>query len=202
MATTNDDTAWKLTTIKSFPYRGAAEEWSNSYHFDGTIPTDHDAWAAFAHAVATLEKECFYGDCKVVRAYGYAPGSNQSVAQIDFNIDGPVQQGMLQPGAIVANVSGDQAAWVRWLTPEFTSTGKHIYLRKYFHAVFMNSGDSDRPSNNTIIALQGLGDALVAGVGAGSHKIVGPKGAVGGRVAVGPYLTTRTLKRRGKRPPN
>lgn len=191
-----------ITIIKSFTYRGLAEEFSNTYHFSGTTPVDYAAWKALADAIITAERPTVESNVTFVQAYGYAAGTNHSVAQIDYRVaPNTVLAGTLTSDGMQM-MPGDVAATVRWQTPDYTEYGKRIYLRKYFHGVkALNTTQIDKLNLNQSTALATFAAKLIDGTLPGSFKYCGPQGAVASNPAVNQWLTTRTLKRRGKRPP-
>ena len=202
MATTNDDTAFKITLVKSFAYRGQPEEYSNSYHLTGDPPDADAAWETLVLQLMNAEKVCYPSTTTIVRGYGYEAGHNQSVYVKDLAAIADTLPGTLETPTAAQQNPGDAAVWVRWMTPDFTSRGKRIYLRKYFHPAVSAIGNADNIWYTQQIALSSFATSLTTGTTLGTHHICGPKGAIGSTVAVGPYVTTRTLKRRGKRPPS
>jgi hypothetical protein len=190
-----------ITIVKSFSYRGAAEEFSNTYHFSGTTPANAAAWKTLADAIIAAEQLCTGTQVNFVRAYGYEAGNENSVAQIDYSV-APLTP---IPGTYSITVgnqsSGDQAATMRWYTGASSSRGKKIYARKYFHCCHVHNTDPDRIHDVYKTALEVFGNKLIDGTLPGSFKYCGPQGAVLQAPQASMYLTTRTLKRRGKRPP-
>lgn len=97
-------------------------------------------------------------------------------------------------------MSGDQASCVKWKTSRLNSSGKPIYLRKYLHAGFIDPATADNLESTYHSALVGYGDLAV---GVNSHH-----GGLRSRThdetlidgAPMSFVTTRTLKRRGRRP--
>lgn len=92
--------------------------------------------------------------------------------------------------------------WCRWKTARTNSRGKPIYLRKYYHGVMV--GGSDEPGRDEVNhtqrdALQLTAEYLLAG-SAAWPPLAGPDGVIPGSIATSRFITTRTLKRRGKRP--
>lgn len=192
------DTA-SITTIKRFVYRGNQEEWSNTYHFTGTTPADQAAWKTLADALIAQEKTLFGVNQTFVRAYGYAPGNEHSVAQIDYVALG----GALVTGtgsfASSAPTPGDAAFMIRGKVGT-SSTGKSVYIRKYFHGAFCTSADADSLNPAQKAAANAFAAKLIDGTLPGSFKWSSPQGTVPAVVSALPFITTRTLKRRGKRP--
>jgi len=190
-----------ITIVSRFTYRGANEEWSNTYHFSGTTPANATAWKVLADAIIDETKACFPSTVSFVRAYGYAAGNDNSVAQIDYTVapNVVVSGNLSTTGAIP--VSGDVAATTRWYTGATSSRGKKVYCRKYWHGVLAPTAGGDLLFTNQKNALNALGGVLIGGTLPSSFKYCGPQGAVLSAPQTNQYLTTRTLKRRGKRPP-
>jgi hypothetical protein len=207
-------TATGLTIVKRFNYRGDPnEEYSNSYWFTPTTPpADDTAWRALLDAVVLVEKTIYPASCQVIRAYGYnddtghKPGDEGAVAGAVYNVDLRVAPntpvaGTLATGGIEL-APGDAAVWERWKTNRRTSPGsKPIYIRKYFHPALGNGTDADLVATAQKNALNALGAKLDDGSLPGGRKIT-----VAGRSDVilshgcSNFMTTRTLKRRGRRP--
>lgn len=189
-----------ITIVKRFQYRGQDEEFSNTYHFSGTTPADAAAWKTLADGIIAIEKLTQNSQTKFVRAYGYVAGTEHSVAQIDYTVPpntllsgtGTFTGGSLAPG--------DAAVNIRWLTPDLNSRGKHIYCRKYMHNVYVETAVPDLVLDSQKTAFQTFAGKMIDGTLPGGVKYCGPQGAVLSSPRVDQYITTRTLKRRGKRP--
>ena len=194
------DTA-SITIVKSFDYRGAREEFSNTYHFEGTTPANDAAWKTLADAIITAEKPTVDNSVQFVRAYGYVAGNENSVAQIDYTVPpNTVAIGTGAFGGTGNEMPGDVAATIRWYTGALSSRGKKIYCRKYMHNVYSGT-DQDHLNAAQRTALGVFAAKLIDGTLPGSFKYCGPQGADLSTPEVSQWLTTRTLKRRGKRPP-
>ena len=190
-----------IVLVKRFLYRGQNEEFSNKYHFSGTTPANEAAWKALADAIIAAEQPTVTSAVSWVRAYGYEAGNENSVAQIDYTIaPNTVVSGTLAIGTGVTT-PGDIAATIRWYTGQINSRGKKIYCRKYMHGALHLNTDQDIifPAQKT--AMGTYAAKLIDGTLPGSFKYCGPQGAALSLPVVDQYLTTRTLKRRGKRPP-
>jgi hypothetical protein len=190
-----------IVLVQKFTYRDAPEEWSNRYHFTGTAPVDDTGWHDLAVALFTLVKPCLPASNSLVRAYGYLSDTTDSVATIDFTV------APLSPIAGTATVSGnvapgDAAMTCRWLTPDRTSKGKPIYLRKYFHGVLLNTADTDQVAGAQHTALQAFAAAAIVDWGSTSSQLCDKNGNVPTNPSASIWATTRTLKRRGRRPPS
>lgn len=195
-----------ITIVKQFVYRGQNEEFSNTYHFDGGDPATDTAWKALADAVIAAEKTVFSSGVSIIRAYGHKAGVKTRAWVYDYLVHSASVAGT---GAFSAQnaAPGDAAVWLRWPTTQFTSRGKPIYLRSYFHDVYKASlslSDRDNLLAAQKTALETYGAAWIAGFSDGSaaHHRAGPNGAIGQSPSLASsFITTRTLERRGKRRP-
>lgn len=181
---------------KVFFYRGAAEEWSNRYHFSGSTPSSLAEWKTLALAIWAEERKFLNGNTTFNGFLGYNAGDPTANA-----IMGPddLTAGEKTVGIATGSAApGDVAAWVRWATGERGSKGRPIYLRKYFHGVPVSTTDNIATSSRT--AMLAYGEKMKDGTLPGGFKVCGPQGAVAGLVKVPTFVTTRTLKRRGKDP--
>lgn len=187
-----------ITINKRMTYRGQPEVYSNTYHFSGTTPTDDAGWNALALAIWNAEAPLLPPGVVYVGYLGYQAGNEHAVSIKNYIEDGTTPlPGTASFTPSGANSPGDTAVWVRWTTPDRTSRGKRIYLRKYFHEVPFND---DLPLATWRTAAATYGAKMIDGTLPGSAKICGPQGAVASNPVVGTYMTTRTLKRRGRRP--
>ena len=192
-----------LTLVKSFEYRGAPEEWSNTYFMDGALPASPASWKTLADAVIADEVPLYDPLTKVVRAIGHKAGESVAVWSYDYEGAGTSVPGTFAAaGALV--LSGDTANWLRWSTDALTSKGKPIYLRSYYHPAYaVAGGPADSTSGTWQAAAQEFGDDWIAGFADGDgveHHRGGPHGVIGLVALPCTYTTTRTLERRGKRP--
>ena len=195
-----------VTIIKRMTYRGdASEEWSNQYHFTGAVPVDHTAWKALYDALIAQEKTLYLSTCAVVRAYGYDSDADDAVAVDSFDY---LAAAATVPGTASTGTgtypAGDQAAWVRWKTSRLNTKGKPIYLRKYYHGVPTeedNPTTADTVAAGWITSAQAFGTKMFDGTFLDARTIRSRLHAetILNR-GVSMYITTRTLKRRGKRP--
>lgn len=191
-----------LTVIKRFPYRAdTTEEWSNQYHFTGAIPADDAAWTALFNALVVIEKPCYSSLAGVVQGYGYATDNEDDPSVWTHDIhSSPVAGTLATSGG--QSLPGDAAVWARWKTSRLNTKGKAIYLRKYFHmatATTATTGDVILPAQKT--ALLALGAKLQDGTFIDGRTIrsMHHDETILSHSA-SDWVTTRTLKRRGKRP--
>lgn len=194
-----------LTVIKKFSYRGNAnEEWSNDYHLDGAIPADAAAWRTLFDALVVQEKPCYLSNVSVVAGYGYDSDDPNAHAVWSVDLTTSPNTPVAGTGTFTAGTAspGDAAVWVRWKTSRTNTKGKPIYLRKYFHgAVNQGSGNQDLVIAGQVTALNALGAKLSDGTFLDGRKIRSRSHAETIiNHGASTYVTTRTLKRRGKRP--
>lgn len=196
-------TATGLVTIKKMPYRNETdEEWSNKYWFTGVVPPDDTAWQNLFTAVANLEKACFPADTSIVRAYGYDNSDEHSPAVWVNNLEelGTPIQGTLVKNANEYDLAGDQAAMVWWKTSRRNARGKWIYLRKYMHGGVGTQADGDAIGPSMLAPLGNLALNLSNGTLDGGRIIrSAAQDEVIQEAEASAWVTTRTLKRRGKR---
>jgi hypothetical protein len=195
-----------LTIVKKFTYRGnASEEFSNTYHFTGSVPADATAWKALSDALILQEKTLYLGSASAIRAYGYNSDADDAVAVWSWDY---LAQGTSVPGTIVTGTgsypAGDQAGWVRWKTSRLNTKGKAIYLRKYFHAVPV-AAPSGATTDQILPAWTTAANAFAAKLHDGTFldgRLITARAHTDVVIShsASTWITTRTLKRRGKRP--
>lgn len=190
-----------LILVKEFTYRGEPEEFSNKYHFSGDQPGTAGEWLTLANGWITEEKKCYDASVRFVRAYGYEASSDHANWVHDYEALGGVQVGTypINVGPEV-RAPGDAAATIRWSTGEYNTRGKLIYCRKYLHGAVVQSADTDQLAAAYKTALEGFAAVVISGFFPGAAEYCGPQGATLRDQRVDGFVTTRTLKRRGKRP--
>ena len=196
-----------MTTIKRITYRGnTMEEFSNTYHFDGSVPGTVTEWRALFDALTTQERGLFAaGDVTIVGGYGYADDAPDahSVWSVDLTQapNSPLA-GNLTGISSMPQAPGDAAMWVRWLTSRRNTNGKPIYLRKYFHGIrLVTALGGDAIHATQVGALSAFGGKMRDGTFLDGRRIrsrAHPETILGSGSST--YATTRTLKRRGRRP--
>lgn len=202
-----------LTIVKRFTYRGdPTEEYSNTYWFTGTAPSGDTAWRALFDAVVAVEKAIYPADTTVVRGYGYnddtghKSGDTGAVSPAVFVVDMTSSPNTPVAGTFATSgytrSAGDAAVVLRLKTSRLTSKGKPIYLRKFFHPAYWSSTNGpDIIGTAQLTALNALGAALHSGTLSGTHTLTaaGENDTIINHAGSN-FITTRTLKRRGKRP--
>ena len=189
-----------ITIVKSFLYRGVYEEWSNTYHLSAA-PSSRANWIALANALGAAESPCMSSSVTYQRALCYADTDNASTYTLYNGSDLTANSGGCSAGSDV-HASGDQAAVLSWNTGLSGSTGKAVWLRKYFHGSFVKVYSNQDSISTTLAAnLATFGAALLTTAINGSIYFADKTGRrPDGPVRVDSVITTRTLKRRGKRP--
>ncbi len=178
--------------VKSFDYRGNAQEFSNRYHFTGGTPADNTAWNTLFDAVVADEKEIFQADITIVKAVGYAAGSEVPVHDKVYTVAGT---GSFFGSALCP---GDCAALVRYATAAKSSRNHAIYLFNYYHGVLRDTGgDADDLNGPQKTALEEYADDWLAGFSDGTNTYVraGPNGANATSRIVKPEITHRDFPR-------
>lgn len=196
-----DVAAAGVTLVNTFKYRGADEEWSNTYHFHGDAPDNDFDWTNLIVQLATKVGVAMSDLVTCIRGYGYADTDDDAVFTYDLLAHGFEVVGSVDTtGAYIA--PGDAAATVRWKTARTNSKGKPIYLRKYYHSVIL-AGDTadayDSLQSDYRTAINTMATDLLT-PDTDWPGLAGPDGVIPGAVFTSPYATTRTLKRRGPRP--
>lgn len=192
-----------LTVIKEFTYRGDThEEFSNHYLLTGSTPSSSGAWRTLFDALVAQEKTLYPSNTQVVRGYGYDTWDPEasSVWTVDMTVspNSPVAGNYTVGGT---KCPGDAAVWIRWGLDRFNTKGKRVYLRKYFHPAYNDGSTYDLVHSAWVTAANAFGAKLQDGSFLDARTITDRLGtALVGHGAC-TYVTTRTLKRRGKRPP-
>lgn len=191
-----------LTLVKRFEYRDDPnEEFSNTYHFKTSPPGDDASWNVLVNDAIAKEQQILFPTVSYTRAYGYDSDDPNAhhVFAIQWDQSSNPPRGTLTPGADPIG-PGDLAACVVWKTSRLNSRGKPIYLRKYFHHIALLASDMDKVSGiqaspmNDFAGPLGM-NSVYGGLRSRSHD---ENLQLPGHVIE--WVTTRTLKRRGKRP--
>jgi hypothetical protein len=195
--------AARIHIVQSFDFRGKAEEFSNRYSFKDSAPFTNAEWLALADGLINHLRVCFTNSTTFVRAYGYAPNAPFAEFVHDYST-GPPVAGSFTPSAGSSRCSGDTAAFLRLSSDLFTTRGKRIYKRCYYHDVHDNGPTAyDRLDAAQQSQFTTFGAALLDASIHPRFVVCLPRGDVAGGTLHSPrvdqWLTTRTLKRRGKR---
>lgn len=189
-----------VIAISSFTYRDAPEEFSSNFHFDGDAPANPSDWRDLCDSHAAIWALGLVDVVSIVRYLCYEDMDDDSVYTYDLaHFDGAVPGAIAHPGG--GRAPGDAAAWIRWNTTRRTSNGKPIYIRKYVHGVYdSSSGEPDELWGDQKTGLTSVGSGLL-GVTDDWPGLVDVDGSdLEGGYLASTWITTRTLKRRGRRP--
>lgn len=193
-----------ITLVKQFSYRGNPDEqWSNTYWFFSPAPSSAAEWNSLWVELWALEAQVIPSNSKLVQVYGYNDRTYRSHAVFDETLD-PGTPGQFPPPADGVDFAGDQAARVGWKTDHKNSRGKWVYLSKYLHDGFVLGASPDYLSPEYRDALATYARHVATfwgGLVPGPSKDDPTPGVYTITADVVPeFVTTRTLKRRGKRP--
>lgn len=203
-----DNAVTRVITVKVFTYRdNPLEEFSNTFAVEGSVPNGDAAWNTLINKVVGAEQSVFDSGVKWVRTYGYG-SSDPHAAHLFANEypSGSQPVGTFVPSGTAKKGAGDQAALVQWGTDVKSHKGKPVFLRKYLHDPWLDTTDLDKLDAGYLSALNTFGQAFVPGGTVAvlrSPYLLSTAGS-SYRSALNhqtsPWVTTRTLKRRGKRP--
>lgn len=188
--------------VKTFTYRGNPEEWGNGYHLFGSAPGGPSDWRNIVDELVANERHLYTSNVSAIRALcydDYSPGHSSIYTYQLADFAGPVA-GDLSLGVASHECPGDDAVWAAWDTGKLSSRGKPIWLRKYFHPGWVHNGDIDAVASEQVTALNTFA-TWAPEPGTYWPGIADKDGDLptgGTRVSLS--VTTRTLKRRGRRP--
>jgi hypothetical protein len=189
-----------ITVVKSFTYRGAPEEWSNSYHFQGDAPGNPADWRSLVDDFLLLEKEILWVVNTIERVICYEDTDDSSVYSYDLAAFAGTIPGAYDPPTTEATgQEGDTCYETRWGTGRTTSKAKPIYLRKYYHPGLSEPGSRDAISAD----LKALTDDFAETVMSASGDwpgLAGPDGVAPTGWRTMPFVSTRQLRKGRKRP--
>jgi hypothetical protein len=190
--------AIKVVSVKRHTgtFRGLnAEEWSNSYLLSGPAPADPAAWDALFLAVWAKEAPCLHPQQQLSHFYGYDDPAGNATRGRDYLPDNklgtmvttsahtvlPLDMCALAKFRVGQNVKGRPRYVMKWLRGQVTSGG--------------NGGVNPMAATQQA-ALAGLRDGTLPD----GRVLQAPDGTPAGAPVVSPYLMSRDVKRRGKRP--
>lgn len=129
---------YAVSVDKSHSFQGHTERWSNVYHYSLATTLDVTLATDLVDQIAAAEKLCHgtsvtFEDGRVWSTGG-SPSSNETLVIRDLSGTGSATD---VPGFFI-----ESAFVVRCDTNRNTSTGRRIYLRKYYHACAMPSSNA------------------------------------------------------------
>lgn len=192
-----------IVLVKEMEYRGdLTEEWSNRYWFTGTIPTLASEWKTLAESLMGYEATCYAATSKIIRAYGYNdtnPDTAYAVWTYDYKLNN-----QSYPGTLVVDgdrFPGDVAGLCAWQTSRRNARGRWVWLRKYFHDGCLDNSDPDQIGASTKAAYAAFVLRMANGTFVDGRILrSGVQDEVIQAAHASNWATTRSLKRRGKRP--
>lgn len=137
-----------VSVTKSSQFQGGLEKWSNVYHYFCAAALDATLGANLVDQIAVAEKLCHTANATFedgrVWEVGGSPAENETIIIQDLSGTGSMSVGT--------------ALWkeachvVRCDTNRTTTTGKRIYLRKYYHAMALPVADATGAIGQTALA--------------------------------------------------
>jgi hypothetical protein len=189
-----------VVLYKTFAYRGATEEWGNTYHFTGTAPSDPAGWRSLVDALVLLEKTVLATFVTIERAICYENTDDSSVYSYDLSAFAGTVHGTYDPTSSSDRVQeGGTSYMCRWDTGRRSSKGKAIYLRKYWHPAMAASADPDAVSGFLLSRTTAFATNVLASSGAWPG-LAGPDGVAPVGHLAQTYTNYRDLRKGRRRP--
>lgn len=135
-------------STKSSSWRGATEKWSNVYYYFCAANIDSTQATDLAQQIVAAEKLCHssavtFEDVRVWEAGG-TPAENETIVIHDSSGTGSLAVSILTWKELCLVVRCD--------TNRNTSTGRRIYLRKYFHTCGIPTAGAGKETGATALA--------------------------------------------------
>jgi hypothetical protein len=184
-------TSPSLKIVKTIPWKGGIQEWSNRYFFDGAVPGDLTKWTTLADAIVLAERATVKGYVGFVGAVGYDGTSETAVFQKTYTATGS------NTTINDETQSSEVVALVKFTTAKRSSKNHPVYLFKYMHGVWCyptTTIDTLSPTQKALYEtyfatwLTGFSDGTV------NHKLCGPDGTAVLTRIVEPYVTHRDFR--------
>ena len=189
-----------VVLYKTFSWRGAPEEWGNTYHFVGDAPSDPSGWRDLVDGLVTLEKTVLSSDVTIERAICYEDTDDDSVYSYDLSAFAGTVAGTFVLSSNDAEAQeGGSSYMCRWDTGRRSSKGKPIYLRKYWHPAINDPGTPDAVCGALVVKTSAFAENVLSTSG-DWPGLAGPDGeAPVGHLAL-TYTNYRTLRKGRRRP--
>jgi hypothetical protein len=189
-----------VVLYKVMPYRGAPEEWGNTYHFVGDAPSDPAGWRDLVDDLIALETPIINSICNIERAICYENTDDASVYSYDLSAFGGVVAGGFDAAGLGwHNQEGGTSYMERWNTGRRSSSGKDIYLRKYWHPAVAANATPDVLAADMVTRLNTFGAAVMAASGSWPG-LAGPDGVAPIANHALTYTNYRDLRKGRRRP--
>lgn len=189
-----------IVTYKTFTWRGAPEEWGNTYHFLGDAPSTPADWRSLVDDFLDLELLAVKTTVICTRAICYADTDSPSVYSYDLSAFGGTRGGAYNSGTEGSVVQeGGSAYMARWDTGRRSTKGKPIYLRKYWHPAMTESGDPDVIDGPLVTVVGTFALDVLSSSGAWPG-LAGPDGVAPVGHLAETQATYRTLRKGRRRP--
>lgn len=183
--------AASIKVVKTIPFKGDTQEWSNRYHFNNGAPTDGAHWTTFADLVVAAEKHIYRSDISIVRVFGYEGGSEVAVFTKSYTTVGDLGAADSFPQA------SETVALGRWGTNKRSTKNHPVYLFNYWHGVYTKTpGEIDELLTLQKTAMETYGAAWVAGFndGASVKHRAGPDETLALGMVAERYVTHRDFR--------
>lgn len=189
-----------VVVYKTFSYRGAPEEWGNTYHFVGDAPSTDSDWRDLVDALIDLEKEVLLDSITIERAICYADTDDPSVYSYDLAAFAGVVPGAISNSSLGATIQeGGSSYMARWNTGRRSTKGKPIYLRKYWHPA-LSGGSGPDAVNATLVPIVATFASTVMSSSGDWPGLAGPDGNAPIGYLAQTYTNYRTLRKGRRRP--
>lgn len=183
--------AASIKVVKTIPWRGDTQEWSNKYHFSASAPTDNTKWTTLSDAVITAEKHIYRTGIEIVHTFGYEGGSETAVFEKSYATVGDLGAADSFPQA------SEVVALARWTTDKRSSKNHPVYLFNYYHGAFTKTpGEIDELLELQKTAINTYMAAWVTGFSDGTttHHRTGPDETLATGGAAEQYVTHRDFR--------
>jgi hypothetical protein len=181
-----------IRIVKTIPFKGGTKDWSNRFHFDGTLPPDDATWEILADNIVDIEKNLIPSNSTIIKAIGYGPTTDVPVFQKDYTTAGLTSFSGLYPQA------PEVVALWKWTTAKRSTKNHPVYLFNYWHDVACDPAVALDGLNTTFkSSYEAYGADWIAGItdGTHDHHRTGPDGTLALAMSCEAYVTHRDFPR-------